>query len=122
MFPAKCGDDKTTLRGSSLPPCSSGTHLAGDSSVTFRVGVITSDKGYVNQKSAEVNNLVPKKSQKGSKLRERSENDQVSPPVVPRSGSIMSLRRITFMANLTDRLLAGSRSHLIEEDRFQGGG
>jgi hypothetical protein len=38
--------------------------FAGDWSVAFRVGVITSDKGYVNRKFAEVNNLVRNISEK----------------------------------------------------------
>jgi hypothetical protein len=33
--------------------------LAGDSSVAFRVGVITSDKGYDTVNSSEVNDLLP---------------------------------------------------------------
>jgi len=59
MFPSILGDDETTQKGrQDLRALRN--HIVGESSVAFRVGVITSDKGHVNAKFAEVNNLVRK--------------------------------------------------------------
>jgi hypothetical protein len=51
-------DDERPKVGPLLTSVLSGNRLAGDSSVAFRVGVITSDKGYIIELFAEVNRLV----------------------------------------------------------------
>jgi len=57
MFPDLTDDDKRPMRAV-VTSVLSGT-VAGNSSEAFRVGVITSDKGYITSDLWEVNNLLP---------------------------------------------------------------